>query len=137
MLGIFYTISASTTAGLQLTSLESLNGASHTILILLMFIGGCGFSTAGGIKIYRFFLLKNCKKMFKKETRDTLSPANKKEIIATLLIITLFPIIATFTAIHLTGITDASFENAFFEAAGLITTGGLSSNVVTIEALLS
>jgi len=50
-----------------------------------------------------------------------------------LLIITLFPIIATFTAIHLTGITDASFENAFFEATGLITTGGLSSNVVTVD----
>jgi len=133
MLGIFYTISASTTAGLQLTSLESLNGASHTILILLMLIGGCGFSTAGGIKIYRFFLLKNCKKMFKKETRDTLSLANKKEIVATLLIITLFPIIAMFTAMHLTGITDASFENAFFEAVGLITTGGLSSNVVTVD----
>ncbi len=133
MLGVFYTISASTTAGLQPTSLESLNGASHTILILLMLIGGCGFSTAGGIKIYRFFLLKNCKKMLKKETRDTLSPSNKKEIIATLIIITLFPVIATIAAIHLTGITDASFENAFFEAVGLITTGGLSSNVVTVD----
>ncbi len=133
MLGVFYTISASTTAGLQPTSLESLNGASHTILILLMLIGGCGFSTAGGIKIYRFFLLKNCKKMLKKETRDTLSPSNKKEIIATLIIITLFPVIATIAAIHLTGITDASFENAFFETVGLITTGGLSSNVVTVD----
>jgi len=99
----------------------------------LMLIGGCGFSTAGGIKIYRFFLLKNCKKMLKKETRDTLSPANKKEIIATLIIITLFPVIATIAAIHLTEITDASFENAFFEAVGLITTGGLSSNVVTVD----
>ncbi len=130
---VFYTVSASTTAGLQLESLDSLNSASHTILILLMFVGGCGFSTAGGIKIYRFFLLRNCKKIFKKESRDTLSADNKKEIISTLLILGLFPIIAVITAAHLTGITDATFENSFFEATGLITTGGLSSNVISVD----
>ena len=131
MLAIFYTISASTTAGLQSGSLDSLNTASHTILILLMLVGGCGFSTAGGIKIYRFFLLKNCRKIFKKHTRDHLTTDNKKEILATLLILALFPIIATITAGHLAGITDSSFENSFFEAIGLITTGGLSADVVT------
>jgi trk system potassium uptake protein TrkH len=133
ILAVFYTISASTTAGLQLGSLDSLNSASHTILILLMVIGGCGFSTAGGIKIYRFFLLRNVTKILKKETRDKLSIHNKKEITATLLIFALFPIIAIIAAAHLAGITDASFENSFFEAVGLITTGGLSSNVVTID----
>ena len=51
---VFYPISAGTTAGLQIESLDGLSGASQTILVLLMFIGGCGFSTAGGIKIFRF-----------------------------------------------------------------------------------
>ena len=43
----FYSVSASTTAGLQQHSLAGLNGGAHSILIILMFIGGCGFSTAG------------------------------------------------------------------------------------------
>ena len=55
----FHSVSASTTAGLQQESLSGLNPAAHGILILLMFIGGCGFSTAGGLKIFRLFHLKN------------------------------------------------------------------------------
>ena len=130
---VFYTVSASTTAGLQLTSLESLNGAAHTLLILLMFIGGCGFSTAGGIKIFRFLQIRNFRKAISKKTRKDLTESNKKEITSTAIILILFPLIATITAVHLMNVTDSSFENAFFEATGLITTGGLSADVVTIE----
>ena len=129
----FYTVSAGTTAGLQIVSLESLNSASHTILILLMFVGGCGFSTAGGIKIFRFLQMKKCFQMLSKEKRAQLTDDEKKEIITATIIIALFPIIATITAGHLISITDASFENAFFEATGLITTGGLSANVITVD----
>ena len=49
----FYSVSASTTAGLQMESLAGLSGGAHTILIILMFIGGCGFSTAGGLKNFQ------------------------------------------------------------------------------------
>ncbi len=133
IVGAFYSVSASSTAGLQLTSLDSLSGGAHAILIILMLVGGCGFSTAGGIKIHRFFLLKNIRKMFHSNTRKSLSIENRKEITSTLIIIILFPVIATITAAHLTNITDASFENAFFEGVGLITTGGLSANVITEE----
>lgn len=131
--GAFYTVSAGTTAGLQITSLESLNGAAHTILILLMFVGGCGFSTAGGIKIFRFLQMRNFLHMFIKDKRAKLTPDEKKEITTAMIIIVLFPVIATVTASHLVSITDATFENALFEAAGLITTGGLSANVITAE----
>jgi len=54
---VFYSVSASTTAGLQQASLAGLNGGAHTILIILMFIGGCGFSTAGGLKVFRLIRL--------------------------------------------------------------------------------
>ena len=50
-----------------------------------------------------------------------------------MIILILFPMIATFAGLHLMSVTDTSFENAFFEATGLITTGGLSANVVTVE----
>jgi trk system potassium uptake protein len=130
---VFYPVSAGTTAGLQVDSLQTLPGPSQTILIILMFIGGCGFSTAGGIKIYRFLNLRNIGKIFKKNTRETLSRANKNEIISSIIIISLFPIIATLVAIHLTNITDSDFTDAFFEGTGIITTGGLWAGIITEE----
>ena len=90
ILTAFYTVSASTTAGLQLGSLSGLNGAAHSVLIILMIVGGCGFSTAGGIKIYRFFHLRNVKQMLHSKTREKLLKDNKKEIISTIIILASF-----------------------------------------------
>ncbi len=130
---VFYSVSASTTAGLQQESLAGLNGGAHTILIILMFIGGCGFSTAGGMKIFRLFHLKDVKSLFSKIKRDSLSTQAKKELISTLIIIALFPTIAAITGLHLAAIEDVSFEIAFFEAVGVITTGGLSAGVIDTD----
>ncbi len=129
----FYSISASTTAGLQLESLEGLNSAAHSILIILMFIGGCGFSTAGGFKIFRLLQLKDFRKFWNKAKRAELQPHTRKELTSTLIIIALFPIIASITAVHLAGIENTSYENAFFESVGVITTGGLSADVIDFE----
>ena len=133
LFGAFYSVSASTTAGLQLESLDTLNGGAQSILIILMFVGGCGFSTAGGIKIYRLFQLKNFIQILKKTTRDKLSNENKKEIASTVIIIVLFPLIASLAAVHLMSVSDADFADAFLDASGVITTGGLSANVINIE----
>ncbi len=130
---VFYSISASTTAGLQQESLAGLNGGAHTILIILMFIGGCGFSTAGGLKIFRLFHLKDVGALFSKIKRAELSTQAKKELISTLIIIVLFPTIAAITGLHLAAIEDVSFEVAFFEAVGVITTGGLSAGVIDTD----
>jgi trk system potassium uptake protein TrkH len=129
----FYSISASTTAGLQQQSLAGLNGGAHTILIILMLIGGCGFSTAGGFKIFRLFHLKNCISLFSKIKRDNLSKQAKKEIISTLIILALFPTIAGITGMHLAEIEDVPYQDAFFEAVGVITTGGLSAGVIDFD----
>ncbi len=130
---VFYSISASTTAGLQQESLAGLNVGAHTILIILMFIGGCGFSTAGGLKIFRLFHLKDVRSLVSKVKRKNLSTQAKKEVISTLIIIALFPTIAAITGLHLAAIEDVSFEVAFFEAVGVITTGGLSAGVIDTE----
>ena len=129
----FYSVSASTTAGLQLESLSELNAAAHGILIILMFIGGCGFSTAGGLKIFRLFHLKNVRNIINKEKRAKLTNVTKKEVYSTLIIIALFPIITMITAGHLAVIEDVSYENAFFESVGVITTGGLSAGVIDFD----
>ncbi len=128
--GAFYSISASTTAGLQQESLAGLGGGAHTILIILMLIGGCGFSTAGGLKIFRLFHLWDVRALFSKIKRDQLSRQAKKEVIATLIIIALFPIISAVTGAHLAAIEDVPYQEAFFEAVGVITTGGLSAGVI-------
>ena len=127
----FYPISAGTTAGLQIESLDNLSGMSQIILVILMFIGGCGFSTAGGIKVFRFLQLRNIAKIFRFTTRQELSEENKKEITTALIVIGLFPIIALVGAFHLADVTGAEFSDAFVESTGIITTGGLSTHVIT------
>ena len=133
MQSVFYSVSASTTAGLQMDSLAGLNGGAHSILIILMFIGGCGFSTAGGLKIFRLFHLKDIKSFISKVGRSKLSHQTKKEIISTLIILALFPTISAITGAHLAAIENVPFQDAFFEAAGIITTGGLSTGVIDKE----
>ncbi|AJM92674.1 CBS domain-containing protein [Nitrosopumilus piranensis] len=129
----FYSVSASTTAGLQLQSLAGLNGVAHSILIILMFIGGCGFSTAGGLKIFRLFHLRNCRSFFSSIKRNELPTQTKKEVISTLIIIALFPTISAITGLHLAESENVPFQDAFFEAAGVITTGGLSAGVIDFD----
>ncbi len=133
LLGAFYTVSASTTGGLQASHLGNLSGAGHVILTILMFIGGCGFSTAGGIKIYRLFHLKNFRKAINIEKRKHLSSETKKDVAATSIILILFPLLTLFTAVHLMAISGADFDDAFFEATGVITTGGLSSGIIGVD----
>ena len=128
---VFYPISAGTTAGLQIESLDNLGGAAQTVLIILMFIGGCGFSTAGGIKIFRFMQLRHIHLMLKSKSRKEITIENKKEITTALIVIALFPIIAAVVGAHLSDITGAEFSDAFVEATGIITTGGLWADVIT------
>jgi trk system potassium uptake protein TrkH len=130
MQSVFYSVSASTTAGLQMESLAGLSGGAHTILIILMFIGGCGFSTAGGLKIFRLFHLVDIKTYLSKIKRSELSSQSKKELASTLIILALFPTISAITGAHLAAIEDVPYQDAFFEAAGIITTGGLSAGII-------
>ncbi len=130
----FYVVSASSTAGLQEDNISNLGlgDSAYAILIILMFVGGCGFSTAGGLKIFRLFHLKDSLK-FLTIKRMGVSEQTRKEIISTLIIVGLFPIIAAVTGAHLAAITGASYNDAFFEAVGVITTGGLSTGVIDFE----
>ena len=113
----FYSISASTTAGLQQESLSGLNGGAHTILIILMFIGGCGFSTAGGLKIFRVLHLINIRSFLSKVKRAKLTSETKKEVTSTLIILALFPTISAIAGLHLAESEQVSYQDAFFESA--------------------
>jgi len=79
------------------------------------------------------FHLKNAISIFRKTKREKLSTQTKKEVTSTLIILALFPIIAGITGAHLAEIENVSFQDAFFESVGIITTGGLSAGVIDFE----
>lgn len=54
---LFQTVSAGTSTGYRVTDFSVWGALPATLLFLLMFVGGCSGSTAGGIKVYRFILL--------------------------------------------------------------------------------
>lgn len=67
---IFHIVSASTNSGYQFVDVRSLGLDAKIVLIVLMFVGGTAFSTAGGIKVARILVL--FQRLFKKEaTTDT------------------------------------------------------------------
>jgi trk system potassium uptake protein TrkH len=56
-IAVFESISALTTTGFSTVSYNNWNSTGFLFLIVLMLIGGGAFSTAGGIKQYRIYLL--------------------------------------------------------------------------------
>jgi trk system potassium uptake protein TrkH len=54
---LFQVVSIQTTTGYVTADFDTWNSFAKTLLLLLMFIGGCAGSTAGGIKVARFLVL--------------------------------------------------------------------------------
>ena len=57
LLCAFFNASVSRTAGFSTTDFAQLSGSGYLLTIILMFIGGCSGSTAGGIKISTFAII--------------------------------------------------------------------------------
>jgi trk system potassium uptake protein TrkH len=130
---VFHAISASTTTGNQIGSIAHYGDGAKTFLMLLMFVGGCGFSTAGGIKIFRLINLASLGKRLRyKETRMQMNKQDAKELASIIIIIILFPLVSYFTALHITG-QGFTFTDAYFESVAAITTGGLSVGVSSVD----
>jgi len=127
---VFTVISASTTTGFQIIDLGTLNPFHMTLLAFLMIIGGCGFSTAGGLKIFRLIPLFNLKKFIKKS--KTLTENNKKEIVTSLVLLLLLPSIPLVVALHLSSLGN-DFYGSYFEAIGAITTAGMGTGIIDID----
>ncbi|MGH9879759.1 MAG: potassium transporter TrkG, partial [Nitrososphaerales archaeon] len=53
----YHLISASTTTGFQFLDIQAIPAAAKVFLVLVMLVGGCAFSTAGGIKVGRLLIL--------------------------------------------------------------------------------
>ncbi len=155
---VFYPISASTTAGLQISSLESLPIPGQYILIILMLVGGCGFSTAGGIKVFRIFhmtglavylrpryMRNNIRRILRLNKTSIIAwsrhirsvdpngNSRRQDILYSIIVIAAFPFIAFLTGSYLVTFEGANPDAAFFDAVGVITTGGLSAGVIDFD----
>jgi len=69
--GAFQVVSLLTTTGFATTDFGAWPGLAHSVLVALMFVGGCAGSTAGGTKVIRILIGW---KMAMREVRLTFSP---------------------------------------------------------------
>ena len=127
--GLFNIVSASTTTGFQTINLENLNPIAFTVIIIAMIIGGCGFSTAGGIKIFRFMQLSKLRHIFDIKSVK-LSESDKKDIMVGIIILATSIIVPLLVAIHMASI-GYDFQNAFFDGVSAITTTGHGAGTVS------
>lgn len=129
---IFTVIAASTTAGVQIISLEDIGSVPMILLFVIMLIGGCGFSTAGGIKIFRLQQIYHIGKYFKKEKWQKIPLHDRKEIWIALILVVLFPVAPIPVAYHLNN-QGHDFSDSYFESVGAITTAGLGVGIISID----
>jgi len=129
---VFNMVSASTTTGFATINLENLNPIAFTVMIIAMIIGGCGFSTAGGIKIFRFMQLAKLRHIFNKKSAN-ISELDRKDIIIGIIILAVSIILPLLVATYMAS-NGYNFQNAFFDGVSAITTTGHSAGTVS-EAL--
>lgn len=132
----FHVVSASTNSGFQYLDVQASPTAAKAALIVLMMAGGTTFSTAGGIKIGRFLLIYQ--KLAKKDLTDvytSVSPQSMdKASRQAAIVIELFIGVAFVTGAALSMLENAPFEDALFEAVSALTTTGLSTGIIAVDA---
>jgi trk system potassium uptake protein len=137
----FHVVSMSSSTGQNFIPFSQFGNTGYSILIALMLIGGCGFSMAGGIRIYR---LINSFKSVKESIIGILAkeqalpkppkPANGDKSLINLsstVTILLFGFVLVIFSIIFTTI-GVSFTDALFEVGSALTTNGISMGATTV-----
>lgn len=125
----FTVIAASTTVGFQVVDMSSLSMSPKIILTVMMMIGGCGFSTAGGIKIFRMLDIYEMKSLFSKQGWKNATHDKKNEFLSILVVFLLYPTIPLLGALYFSS-EGYDFYESYFETIGAITTAGLGSGIL-------
>jgi trk system potassium uptake protein TrkH len=133
----FHVISAMSTTGFSYLNVEGFSGNLKLFLVFLMFVGGASFSTAGGIKIYRFLLLF---KATKKAVADSITQRNTTvklfgreytnvELIQAVMMVILMAGIILVSAAIVSSYGNSPI-NSIFEVTSAIATCGLGVGIV-------
>jgi trk system potassium uptake protein TrkH len=132
MKNLITVVATSTTAGFQVVDMSTLDATPKIFLTLLMIIGGCGFSTAGGIKIFRILNIYDLRKLLSIRGWTKGLIDDKNDLVTTLLIFALFPTLPLVGALYLSS-EGYDFYDSYFETIGAITTAGLGSGILGID----
>jgi trk system potassium uptake protein TrkH len=139
---LFHVVSMSSSTGFYFIPLSSLSSTLLSILIVLMLIGGCAFSMAGGIRVSRLLsfgksLRESMKAVLAKEhvipaeqvTGNNLN--DYSEHLSAPIIIILFAVILVIFSVIFTTI-GVSFTDALFEVGSALTTNGISMGATNV-----
>ena len=134
---VFHVFSAMSTTGFSYLSVPDFSDGLKLFLVFLMFVGGASFSTAGGIKIYRFLLIF---KTIKKAISDDITKQDAQvklfgkvytnpELIEAMAIVVLM-IIIIFIGTLVVSLYGFHPIDSLFETTSAIATTGLSVGVI-------
>jgi trk system potassium uptake protein TrkH len=134
---VFQVFSAMSTTGFSYLSVPDFSDGLKLFLVFLMFVGGASFSTAGGIKIYRFLLIfKTIKKAISDSITKQDAPVklfgrtytNPELIEATAIVVLM--IIFMFIGTLIVSLYGFHPIDALFETTSAIATTGLSAGII-------
>ena len=144
----FHVVSMSSSTGQSYLPLSAFGNTGYSILIVTMLIGGCSFSMAGGIRVFRLLNSTQTIKesimsvLFKEQTslsmRKSRKPSEESgeengslESTSALVTILLFvAILVVFAVIFTTA--GVTFTDALFEVGSALTTNGISMGATTV-----
>jgi len=136
---IFHVISASTGTGFSTINFSLIPEKAKFLFIILMFLGGMSFSTAGGIKMFRlalflksipFVLSSSIGKEVEKIEFDG-KEYDKNDIIANIAFILLSIVLVVSTG-ALLSVSGFGLIDSMFEAVSAFATTGLSVGIVSV-----
>jgi trk system potassium uptake protein TrkH len=134
-LSLFHVTSSITTTGFSFISFSAIPENLKVFFITLMFIGGCSFSTSGGIKVYRIIVLfKSIGHAIRKKLGIQSENVNETEIFISLITILLSALLVFVSAFIFTFYGN-DFVDSLFECISAYSTVGLSLNL-NLNALL-
>jgi trk system potassium uptake protein TrkH len=138
---IFHVVSMASSTGYDYLNITTLNNTAVSIFIMLIVIGGCTFSMAGGIRISRLLTLGKSighavKMTFIKEesSEDDYKETAKDfyEYFPAIISILLFIVVLIVFAMLFTTM-GVSFTNAVFEVGSALSTNGVSMGATTVD----
>ncbi len=138
---LFHVVSMSSSTGYNYLSMSQFGNTGLAILIIIMLIGGCAFSMAGGIRISRLIsfakaVKENVMNLLIREQATSNQPKIEDEScnvdnLSTTISIVLFAAVLIVLVLIFTTI-GASFQDALFEVGSAFTTNGISLGYTTV-----
>jgi trk system potassium uptake protein len=136
----FHVVSMASTQGVYYLSFGGFNANVLSILTMVMLIGGCAFSMAGGIKVSRLLTVGEAAghqmKMTFTRTKKTKKNNDSSEAFPALTAILLFiAVLAVFALLFST--IGISYQDALFEIGSALSTTGITMGAISVAMPLA